>query len=106
MNNTIKKLFLPVINMLVTACGKQPTADFSWYPQEPVAGEEVKFTNLSKDAKSYDWNFGDMSISSKTNPAHIYKRPGTYIVDLLAHNGLQTDEKTVTIIVKEKQEDF
>lgn len=97
-----KKLLLPITVMFITACGKQPVADFTYSPQEPVAGEEVKFTNLSKDTKSYDWNFGDMSIGTQANPTHVYKNAGTYIVDLLAHNGLQSNEKTGTIIVKEK----
>ena len=88
--------------MLVTACAKQPVADFTWYPQEPIAGEEMKFTNLSKDARSYSWNFGDMSIGKQANPTHVYERPGTYIVDLRAHNGLLSNEKTVHIVVKEE----
>jgi len=78
----------------------QPVADFTWSPSEPVAGEEVKFTNLSQNAKSYSWNFGDMSVGYKSNPVHVYERSGSYIIDLRAHNGLVSDEKTVTIVVK------
>ena len=100
MNKMRKIIVFAIIVLFFTACGEKPTADFSWSPQEPVAGEEVKFTNLSQNAKSYDWNLGDMSISNKTNPTHIYKNSGTYIVDLRAHNGLRSDEKTVTIVVK------
>ena len=86
--------------LLLPSCLKKPVADFTWSPKEPVAGEEVKFTNLSENAKSYSWNFGDMSIGNKTNPTHVYKKSGNYIVDLCAHNGLRSDEKTVTIVVK------
>ncbi len=87
------------LSILVASCGKEPIADFSWEPEQPKAGEEVKFTNLSTDAKSYSWNFGDMSIGSETNPIHVYKKTGTFIVDLRAHNGLLSNEKTVTITV-------
>ena len=80
-------------------CGKTPVADFTWDPENPKAGQEVSFTNLSVDAKSYSWNFGDMSIGDETNPTHVYEEKGNYIVDLSAHNGLMSDEKTVTITV-------
>jgi PKD repeat protein len=87
--------------LILISCGKEPIADFTWEPKEPKAGEEVKFTNLSTDAKSYSWNFGDMSIGDDTNPTHIYERKGNYIIDLRIHNGLKSDEKTVTITVTE-----
>ena len=93
-------IFLFLLVVFVTSCGEKPVADFTWSPFEPVAGEEVKFTNLSQNARSYSWNFGDMSIGSKSNPTHIYKKSGRYIVDLRAHNGLRSNEKTVTIVVK------
>ena len=40
-----------------------------------------------------------MSIGDETNPTHVYKRKGNYIIDLRAHYGLKSDEKTVTITV-------
>jgi PKD repeat protein len=85
--------------LIFSSCGKEPTADFTWEPKVPKAGQEVKFTNLSLDANSYSWNFGDMSIGSDTNPIHIYKNKGSYIIDLSAHNGLKSNEKTVTITI-------
>ena len=93
---------LSILALLISflcSCGKQPTADFTWEPKTPKAGQEVRFTNLSKDAKSYSWNFGDMSIGSETNPKHVYKIKGNYIIDLSAEDGIKTDEKTVTINV-------
>lgn len=86
----------------LASCGKPPEADFTWSPQEPASGQKVQFTNLSINAKSYSWNFGDMSIGSKENPTHVYEKPGNYIVDLTAHKGLKSDTKTVTINVKEQ----
>jgi len=99
MRNKIPLIGL-TLALLMTSCGKRPIADFTWTPVTPTAGQEVKFTNNSKDAKSYSWNFGDMSIGKDKNPTHIYKNAGNYIVDLQANNGLQSDEKTVTITVK------
>ena len=100
MKRQVLFISLVVSVLFFSSCLKKPTADFTWSPKEPVAGEEVKFTNLSENAKSYSWNFGDMSIGSKANPTHVYKKSGRYIVDLRAHNGLLSDEKTVTIVVK------
>lgn len=85
--------------ILMCSCGKKPEADFTWAPVSPKAGETVTFTNFSKDAKSYSWNFGDMSIGSDKNPVHIYKNAGNYIIDLTASSGLNSDIKTVTIKV-------
>ena len=96
-----KVLYISLLaNVLLIASCKAPMANFTWTPAQPVAGEEVKFTNLSQDAQSYSWNFGDMSIGSEKNPTHVYKKSGNYIVDLRAHNGFRSDEKTVTIVVK------
>lgn len=84
------------MTFILTCCGEEPVADFTWDPMEPIAGQEMSFTNLSSDAKSYSWNFGDMSIESDKNPKHTYERPGNYIIDLNAHSGLFSDIKTGT----------
>jgi PKD repeat protein len=100
MKNTLIKTFIIVtFGVIIIGCGKEPKADFTWEPQVPKAGQEVKFTNLSTNAKSYDWNFGDMSIGKGSSPVHVYKNAGNYIIDLDARNGLRFDEKTLTINV-------
>lgn len=98
---TISFLSYLAISFLLLACGKEPIADFSWEPSQPKAGQVVTFTNLSIDANSYSWNFGDMSIGSEENPTHVYENTGSYIVDLSASRGLRSDIKTVTITVVE-----
>ncbi len=60
----------------------------------------VKFTNQSaKEAISFDWDFGDGTISSEKNPLHVYPSPGTYIVKLTVSNGIGnvTHEQNVLI---------
>jgi PKD repeat protein len=95
----IKLIMLFAVVILLCSCGEIPEADFTWSPQTPEAGEEVKFTNLSSNANSYSWNFGDMSIGNEKNPTHIYVNAGDYIIDLTASHGLRSDTKTVTIEV-------
>ena len=85
--------------LLLASCGKKPQSNFTFNPANPKAGEEVQFNNISMDAKSYDWNLGNMKISKEENPKNTYDQPGDYIVDLTAHNGLKSDTKTITISV-------
>jgi PKD repeat protein len=95
----MKNLIILAIALFLSSCGADILADFSWSPVNPKAGETVQFTNLSEGARSYSWNFGDMSIGDEKNPSHIYKNPGSYIIDLTATRGLRSDTKTVTIVV-------
>ncbi|MEP7374587.1 MAG: PKD domain-containing protein [Chitinophagaceae bacterium] len=46
--------------------------------------DTVRFTNLSDSATSYEWQFGDGTISTEKNPTHKYKDPGVYTVILKA----------------------
>lgn len=63
-----------------------PVADFSFTPVLPVPNESTKFTNLSTNASSYFWSFGDGSSSIEVNPIHMYNKSGTYTVCLEAKN--------------------
>jgi len=42
------------------------------------------FSNQSKNADSYYWDFGDGESSTETNPTHIYTTSGCYVVTLKA----------------------
>jgi len=61
-------------------------ADFSSEPptetEIPLPDVEVRFTNLSTDAVSYLWDFGDGNFSTEENPVHIYQEAGEYTVGL------------------------
>lgn len=63
-----------------------PASEFSFTPLVPVTNEPNRFTNKSKDASLYNWNFGDGTGSQENNPEHFYKRTGTYNVCLIASN--------------------
>jgi len=52
------------------------------------ANEVVEFTNTSKGASSFEWNFGDGTLNSTdVNPSHSYTTEGAYTVELKASNG-------------------
>ena len=59
-----------------------PVSEFD----QTINGMEVSFTNLSQNATSYNWNFGDGNSSTEENPVHSYQTSGTYTVILIASN--------------------
>ncbi|HOZ30377.1 MAG TPA: M14 family zinc carboxypeptidase [Bacteroidales bacterium] len=74
--------------------------------QNPIAGFEtnisettVNFTNTSTAADSYEWDFGDETSSTETNPVHEYSLPGTYQVTLTANSDCGSDEYSTEITV-------
>lgn len=59
----------------------------------------VTFNNISNDANSYTWDFGDGTTSTIVNPVKTYEN-GTYTVSLTAYNNngdSDTIEKTFTL---------
>jgi PKD repeat protein len=63
----------------------------------------VHFNNVSQGASSFEWNFGDGSISKDRNPVHVFTKPGNYSVTLKASNknGILA-EHVENIVVYEK----
>lgn len=55
----------------------------------------VNFSNLSTNANTYSWDFGDGNTSTGTNPAHTYTTPGTYAVQLFADGGTCGSDTTL-----------
>ena len=77
-----------------------PQAAFAWVPVQPNAGDTVYFQNLSTNAESYQWNFGDGSaVESEMNPQHIYSTPGIYRTSLIVRNGNLADTFSADITV-------
>ena len=79
-----------------TEKGDKPKARFDY----AIDGMTVTFTNMSKDAESYVWEFGDGTLfSEEANPVHTYTEAGTYTVKLTAKNkvGENTAEQAITL---------
>jgi hypothetical protein len=77
-------LMLASLTLLLTACDKEPYADFTTSKVLVETGELVYFTNRSFDAHSYEWDFGDGYYSNNFNASHSYTVPGRYVVSLTA----------------------
>lgn len=51
-----------------------------------VPGQGVQFFNLSVNATSFTWNFGDGNQSDEEQPNYFYQKPGEYYPQLIAQN--------------------
>ena len=79
-----------------------PTASFTANPTlVHLPNEEVNFYNLSKDATSYIWDFGDGNSTDEQYPVHTYEELGEFEVSLIAFNEFgctDTTYETITTI--------
>jgi PKD repeat protein len=79
-----------------------PKPNFSPSKSNACLGQSIVFTNTSTDVSlaSYEYRFGDDSVSFDENPTHTYAAAGTYKVWLIVTNGAGcTDSinKTITV---------
>ncbi|MEZ5055977.1 MAG: PKD domain-containing protein [Saprospiraceae bacterium] len=72
-----------------------PTTNFT----SMVDLANVDFTNLSANADSYVWDFGDGNTSTDPNPSHTYGMDGVYTVTLTATNDCGTTTYTQNIAI-------
>lgn len=72
-----------------------PTADFS----TAVDLGDVDFTNLSANADTYFWDFGDGNSSTVESPSYTYLNDGVYTVVLEASNDCGTTTFTQNIAI-------
>ncbi len=70
-----------------------PQADFTW----SVFLSTYDFIDLSQDAVTWNWDFGDGYASSLQTPSHTYTANGTYYVNLTAGNACGTATHTDTL---------
>ncbi len=87
-------------NIGIYDCTPLPVADFSWVD---MGGGTVQFTNLSENADSVEWNFGDNDLmpttSNEENPSFTYPAQGDYLVTLTVFNDCGSDQVTQTVEV-------
>lgn len=74
-----------------------PVAVFTADPIPGCVGYPIAFANLSVNADSYRWNFGDGEQSTVPAPLHVYDQPGDYTVSLIA-NASTTCSDTLVLI--------
>lgn len=97
-------LLLSAISMLVFACDPEEdtkvVASFQ-YEVDEVDFTKVQFTNFSKNAATYSWDFDDDSTpSTEEDPLHTFPGGGVYTVTLTAtgsDGSTATFSKDVTV---------
>ncbi len=76
----------PPFTLTVPVANVAPTANFTYAPSSPRAGQSVAFTDMSTDADgsvtAWAWDFGDGATSTQHNPSHTFAAAGTYTVGL------------------------
>lgn len=104
----MKKSFLfaaviAIVAMVAVSCkGKVPNpVDFKYSVDEETL--TVTFTNLTKGADVYAWDFGDGQTSTEKDPVHQYAEAKTYTVKLTASNKAGDAFKTYDIEVGEEE---
>ncbi|MCF8371808.1 MAG: PKD domain-containing protein [Bacteroidales bacterium] len=74
------------------AVGNPLLAQFSASDTLELLGNPVYFTDLSiGSVVSWQWDFGDGSVSNLQNPQHTYQNPGSYSISLIVADTLQSD---------------
>jgi len=61
-----------------------PTADFTITSQTIFNNLPIQFQNLSQNATTYQWYFGDGNQSTVVHPQNTYSDPGLYYITLIA----------------------
>jgi PKD repeat protein len=100
--NTIFSLLLLSLPIFIGSCKKDPLtkmpiADFSFSGGNSTAPVNVSFTNLSQNATSYQWDFGNGQSSTETAPTATYAVGGVYTITLTAKSDAGTNKITKTI---------
>jgi PKD repeat protein len=98
-----RTLYLSILlagTLLVSSCSKEPpVAAFSMDKTTFKAEEKITFTNLSENADSYAWDFGDGKKSLDENPAHTYTSSGDFTIKLVAtgRGGVDSTAQTISV---------
>ncbi len=89
--NVIDKL--PLVSVVL------PVADFRASTTQGSAPLDVQLTDLSQNAISKIWDFGDGTNSTEQNPKHTYYKAGNYTVNFIVSDKNNTISKATTITV-------
>lgn len=77
-----------------------PVADFSQSADLITIDRPwVDFTDLSQDAVTYQWTFGNGSTSSQSDPSIAFMEPGDYVITLTVVNGMCSHSHSSTLKV-------
>jgi len=108
------KRFYNIIGLLgllifIISCNEEdpllplPAINFSTDPELIEVGKDVLFENMTTNASTYKWDFGDGRTSTEINPTIQYDEGGSYTVTLIAYtDDNQSDSLSREIDVLER----
>ncbi len=76
-----------------------PTASFEVNPDSGWIPMITNFTNLSTNASSFDWDFGDGNGSNAIAPTHTYLDTGRFVIQLIAYNDNNCPDTTLRRVI-------
>lgn len=81
--NEVRARMASYIMRLLAIQGQPPAASFRAAPDCGEAPLQMQFTDQSSgDIATWEWDFGDGSLSSEQHPAHVYTSQGIYTATL------------------------
>ncbi len=81
----------------------RPKASFTLNDTLGCTGRlNVATNNKSTSANFYEWNWGDNTTSTFTNPTHVYSLQGEYLITLVASDGVCNDTAQQLVKVSTK----
>jgi len=85
----LKYILYFVVGLFFLSSCNRPIANFivENSTDDIKAPAKITFTNQSKKADIYLWDFGDGDTSSQINPTHKFLMSGNYTVELIAKKG-------------------
>ncbi len=89
--------------LCASSCAK-PIADFVLTQEDEIAPSGISIENTSKNAESYEWDFGDGSTSDEANPNHNYELSGRYTVTLKAKSKNKTSTTKQEVVFDAPQD--
>lgn len=103
----MKRLFLLGIAavLLFGGCRRHPVADFTMTPNPVYVDEKVYLANISVNASSCYWQFGDMDDYSWFPEPISFSTPGEKRISLTVYSGRAENTMTKYLYVKERPTD-
>ncbi|NOQ75730.1 MAG: PKD domain-containing protein [Crocinitomix sp.] len=100
MKMRLSNLAIILLPFLMVGCKKWPFVAFT--STSVLLGETITFSNESKNAATYLWEFGDAIESTEKSPTHSCFDIGVYTVKLnaISESGYTTSSRTEEITVE------
>lgn len=102
MKKTLMFAAIALVAFVGYSCKPKAEAPKAMFEYEIAADDvtTVQFTNLSKNATTYKWEFGDTETSTEVSPKHVYAEGGTYTVKLTAdgEGGTNTYVEEISLV--------